>query len=340
MDQHAAKSHLIGNRYSLIRRIGEGGMGVVFEAEDRLNGRLVALKCLKARSEQDYSDTYHRQQLAREFQILAGLRHPHIISVLDFGYDSDLQPYFTMPLLQGAKNILSVASGRMLYGKVRLLIETLQALNYLHRHGILHLDLKPNNILVEPNGRTRVLDFGIATEISHKPETSGTLEYMSPEALSGQAVSYAADLYAVGVIAYQIFSGRHPFVANSIAQLIYKVLTEPVDSEPLDAPLAIRQIIVRLLAKKPEERYPSACDAMMAFYEAIQAVPSEPRSLRESVIQSPKFVGREAELKTFDEAIAQALAGRGSAWLIGGESGVGKSRLLDEVRIRALVKGM
>lgn len=333
-------SPLIGNRYRLVRRIGEGGMGVVFEAEDRLNGQLVALKRIKARSDQDFTDTYHRQQLAHEFQTLAGLRHPHIISVLDFGYDSDLQPYFTMPLLQGARSILTVANERMLYGKVRLLIETLQALSYLHRHGILHLDLKPNNILVEPNGRARVLDFGIATETSRKPETGGTLEYMSPEALSGESVGYAADLYALGVIAYQLFSGRHPFAANGIAQLIYKVLTEPANPELLEAPPAVREVIMRLLAKKPAERYPSAYDAMLAFYAAIHATPSESRFLRESVLQSPKFVGREAEVRAFDEAITQALAGRGSAWLIGGESGVGKSRLLEEVRIHALVKGM
>ncbi len=330
----------MGNRYSLLKRIGEGGMGTVFEAEDRLSGQMVALKCLKLRTEHDYTDTYQRQQLAREFQILAGLRHPHIISVLDFGYGSDWQPYFTMPLLQGARNILEVAAERMLYGKVRLLIETLQALSYLHRHGILHLDLKPSNILVEPNGRVRVLDFGIATEVAHKPDTGGTLEYMSPEMLNGEAVSPASDLYALGVITYQIFARRHPFAANGIAQLIYKVLTEPPDVELMDAPPAIRQIALRLLAKTPEARYADAHEAMLAFYEAMQMQPNEPRFLRESVLQSPKFVGREEELRTFDQALEAALQGRGSAWLISGESGVGKSRLLDELRIRTLVKGV
>lgn len=337
MEQRSAEA-LIGNRYRLRRKIGEGGMGVVFEAQDRLNDQLVALKRIKARPDEDYNDTHQRQLLAHEFQILAGLRHPHIISVLDFGYDSDLQPYFTMPLLQGARNILDVAAERMLYGKVRLLIETLQALNYLQRHGILHLDLKPSNILIEPNGRTRVLDFGIASDKMHA-EVGGTLEYISPEAMRGDPITFAADLYALGVIAYQIFAGKHPFAAEGIAQLIHKVLTESPDPECIDAPPAIRQAILRLLAKEPRERYPSAYDAMLAFYDAIQAMPNETRILRESVLQSPKFVGRTAELRTFDEALAQTLQGRGSAWLVSGESGVGKSRLLSELRVRALVKG-
>jgi predicted ATPase len=339
MEQRPARSHLIGNRYRLIRKIGEGGMGVVFEAQDQLNGQPVALKRIKARPDQNYGDTPQRQLLAHEFQILAGLRHPHIISVLDFGYDSDLQPYFTMPLLQGARNILDVAAERMLYGKVRLLIETLQALNYLHRHGILHLDLKPSNILIEPNGRTRVLDFGIASDKAHMPEIGGTLEYLAPEALRGEEVDFAADLYALGVIAYQIFARRHPFAADGIAQLIHKVLTELPDLECMDAPDAIRQTVLRLLSKAPRERYASAYEAMLAFYAAIQAMPNETRILRESVLQSPKFIGRAAELSLFDAALAETLQGRGSAWLIGGESGVGKSRLLDELRIRALVKG-
>jgi predicted ATPase len=340
MKQHAERSHLIGNRYRLVRKIGEGGMGTVFEAEDRLNAKFVALKCLKSRPDQDYSDTHQRQLLAREFQTLAGLRHPHIISVLDFGYDSQLRPYFTMPLLHGARNILEVAAERMLHGKVRLLIEMLQALNYLHRHGILHLDLKPSNVLVEPNGRVRVLDFGIATELTHAPEIGGTLEYISPEMLNGEPIEPASDLYAVGVIAYQIFAGEHPFAANGIAQLIYRVLTERPDSERLAAPEAVRQVIMRLLAKKPSERYASAYEATLAFCQAIQVAPSETYLLRESVLQSPKFVGREAELRMLDQALAEALHKRGSAWLVGGESGVGKSRLLDELRIRALVKGV
>jgi predicted ATPase len=339
MEQRPARNHLIGNRYRLLRKIGEGGMGIVFEASDQLDDQLVALKRLKARPDQSYSDTQQRQLLAHEFQILAGLRHPHIISVLDFGYDSDLQPYFTMPLLQGAKNILDVAAERMLYGKVRLLIETLQALNYLHRHGILHLDLKPSNILIEPSGRTRVLDFGIASERAQTPEIGGTLEYLAPEMLRGEEVGFAADLYALGVIAYQIFAGRHPFAADGIAQLIHKVLTEAPDPERMDAPVAVRQAILRLLAKTPHERYPSAYDAMLAFYAAIQAMPNETRILRESVLQSPKFIGRTAELSLLDAALAETLQGRGSAWLIGGESGVGKSRLLNELRVRALVKG-
>ncbi len=339
MTQRTTTDYLVGNRYRLLKKIGEGGMGSVFQAEDRLTGQIIALKRLKVRSAATANDTDQRETFAREFQILAALRHPHIISVLDFGYDTDQRPYFTMPLLEAPQTILEAAAAHEMPQKMCLLTETLQALVYLHRHGILHRDLKPNNILVEPNGRLRVLDFGIAAELEHITNTSGTLEYMAPEVLSGAPARLHSDLYALGVIAYQMFAGRHPFQSEGISRLIHKVLHETPDRNALNAPRAICEIVLRLLEKTPEARYPTAYDAMLAFYAAINAAPSETPILRESVLQSPKFVGRTQELTLFEEALANALNGKGSAWLISGESGVGKTRLLDEIRIRALVKG-
>ncbi len=339
MTQRTTTDYLVGNRYSLLKKIGEGGMGSVFQAEDRLTGQIIALKRLKVRTTADANDPDQRETFAREFQILAALRHPHIISVLDFGYDSGLRPYFTMPLLEAPQTILEAASAHAMPDKVRLLTEALKALVYLHRHGILHRDLKPNNILVEPNGRLRVLDFGIAAELEHITSTSGTLEYMAPEVLSGAPARPHSDLYALGVLAYQMFTGKHPFQSESISQLIYKVLHETPDRLTLNLPHALCEIVLRLLEKTPEARYPTAYDAMVAFHAAINTAPSETPILRESVLQSPKFVGRTQELTLFEEALANALKGKGSAWLISGESGVGKTRLLDEMRIRALVKG-
>ena len=344
MAQRTTTDYLVGNRYRLLKKIGEGGMGSVFQAEDRLSvsEQVIALKRVKMRAVSAQSETDQREAFAREFQILAGLRHPHVISVLDFGYDSDLRPYFTMPLLKASQTILEAAGALPLQDKVRLDIETLQAHIYLQRHGILHRDLKPNNILVEPNGRLRVLDFGIATEsitVNDPMNVSGTLEYIAPEVLRGESASLSADLYALGVIAYRMFAGKHPFQTESIAQLVHKVLNEVPDADALAGPPDVRRVVLHLLEKTPEARYPTAYDAMLAFSAAIGVAPSETPILRESVLQSPKFVGRVPELKLFEEALADTLNGKGSAWLIGGESGVGKTRLLDEIRIRALVKG-
>ncbi|HEX2622358.1 MAG TPA: protein kinase, partial [Phototrophicaceae bacterium] len=141
-------SRLIANRYLLLEELGKGGMGIVYRATDRLNGSIVALKHVLTPAEQlqfastDASADY-RLALAQEFHTLATLRHPHIISVLDYGFDEQRQPYFTMDLLENAQSITDYGRGQTVAVQVELLIQTLQALAYLHRRGIIHRDLKP-----------------------------------------------------------------------------------------------------------------------------------------------------------------------------------------------------
>src|SRR5262249_42494050 len=144
-----------------------------------------------------------RLTLAREFRVLASLRHPNIISVLDYGFDDDLSPYFTMELLEGAESIMKAGASLSTDGKIDLLAQTLQALAYLHRRGVIHRDLKPGNVMVV-GGRVKVLDFGVSTLRARDGEGGrvlvGTLPYMAPELLLGEAASEASDLYAIGTI--------------------------------------------------------------------------------------------------------------------------------------------
>lgn len=340
-------------RYRLIALLGQGGMGTVYRAYDRLTGQTVALKqvqvapqALAFASRPVANDTSSLLlALAQEFKLLASLRHPHIISVLDYGFINQ-QPYFTMELLEQPQTLLAAGRGQPLVDQIDLLIQTLQALTYLHRRGILHRDLKPDNVLVS-GGRLRVLDFGLSMEReqARSADTSGTLLYMAPEVIEGAAHSEAADLYSVGVMAYEMFVGQHPFQSDNIGTLLTRVLREDPDLGPLlgitprGAKRTLPAILFHLLEKEPTLRYPSA-EAVIGDFCAVLGQPlPESVAIRESFLQAATFVGRTLEMAQLTGALTKALQGQGSAWLIGGESGVGKSRLLDELRTQALVAG-
>ncbi|MEE9615450.1 MAG: serine/threonine-protein kinase, partial [Anaerolineae bacterium] len=329
----------IANRYQLHESLGHGAMGIVHRATDRLTGNVVALKQITLAAEKlefasrgtDDSTESLRIALVTEFQTLASLRHPHIISVLDYGFDERRQPYFTMDYLPGAQTILEAGEGKSTAEKVELLLQTLEALTYLHRRGILHRDVKPANVLVA-DGRLRLLDFGLSAAVEEARERIGTPIYMAPEVIQKGDASEVSDLYTVGVLAYQLFAGQLPFRDS------WAVLTREADSQALMVEDLLAQVVIRLLSKSPAERYPDAQSAIAALRKAAGAPPQpEDPTIRDSFLQAARFVGRDTELTQLTDALAEADAGRGSAWLVGGESGVGKTRLLEELRIRALV---
>jgi tetratricopeptide (TPR) repeat protein len=340
--------HFMGSRYRIVEKIGEGGMGGVYRAVDRLTGQSVALKRVNAPSDKlnigsqiitaDGSIDF-RLALAQEFKVLASLRHPNIISVLDYGFDAGIHPYFTMDLLENAQPILDAARNKTLEVQVDLFVQMLQALAYLHRRGIIHRDLKPANVLVT-NGQVKVLDFGLATRHDDSEATVGTLAYMSPEVLGGEPAQEASDLYAIGVMAYELFAGHHPFEAPDMSQMIVNIFNMPPDLMQLDVDPHMGAIVGQLLSKNPAERYADAHDLIEALADMTgQQVQIETTLIRESFLQAANFVGRDTEMNRLSDALTATLEGRGSAWLVGGESGVGKSRLLDELRTLALVKG-
>ena len=279
--------------------------------------------------------------LALEFRVLAGLRHPNIVSVLDYGFDERGFPYYTMPLFESAQSLTGYTFSLAQADKVRLLTEMLEALVYLHRRGIIHRDLKPDNVLVTQEGVVKVMDFGLALQRDAPdplvPDFAGTLNYMAPELFTGMPASIASDLYAVGLIAYEVFSGNELF-PDPTALFFPKYRAPKLELSAL--PLDLAAVIWRLLHPDPHDRYPNAETTLRALGEATNTpLPAESPALRESFLQASTFVGRKTELATLETALEAAVAGQGSFWLIGGESGVGKSRLLDELQTRALVDG-
>jgi tRNA A-37 threonylcarbamoyl transferase component Bud32 len=318
-------------------------MGAVFRAYDRLSGEEVALKRLTTPIDSlDFSSRGEGNSplaLANEFRLLASLRHPNIIAVRDYGFDADGLPFYTMELLDAPQTILAVGAALPAQGKIDLILQVLEALTYLHRRQILHRDIAPNNLLVT-DGRLRVLDFGLSTMRDQRVTLAGTLPYLAPELLSDGQPSEASDLYAVGVIAYELLTGVNPFKSDTVTRLIENILRVTPDLEALEVDFPTRHLIGRLLAKNPAERARDAATLIADYYNAVGApLPPQESAVREGFLQAARFVGREAELAQLTDALARTMLGFGDLWLIGGESGVGKSRLVDELRTAALVRG-
>lgn len=355
-------SGLIGGRYELKELLGVGGMGEVYRALDRLAGEAVALKSVKLQggsrsrsvapalfstrdgtrtieplpasplpASYDPSRRLADLALASEFRVLSALRHPNIVGVLDYGFDHEKVPFFTMTLLPSAANIVKASRGRPLESQLDLLFQMLEALSYLHRHGIVHRDLKPSNVLVTGD-RVTVLDFGLSglrTEVR-----MGTFGYMAPETFQGGTPTALSDLYAVGVIAFEIITGTKAFGEHWLPG-------DRPDVSLLPRHGKLGEVVERLLARDPSQRPTDAHCVIAALAEAAGAsIPPERVEHRESYLMSAPLTGRRRELAQFKEALKHAIRHSGSAWLLGGESGVGKSRVLAELRSDALVQGV
>jgi len=349
-------------------------MGVVYRATDRFLQRQVAVKRVLAKSvvagrqnevwshslttthavaqrpafttsESDDTDA-HDLALANEFRFLASLRHPNIVSVLDFGFDDERHPYYSMDWLPKARTVLDLSREQLPAGRIDLIVQVLHALVYLHRQGIFHCDLKPGNILVTREGAVKVLDFGIAEYrggLDHSGLVYGSVAYMAPEVLEGGRPNEASDLYSLGTVMYEVLAGRHPFVCANRDTLIGQVLRDPPDYEALAAARVddrLIEVVRRLMSKTPNDR-PGAAEVLTTLADIVgRPDVTETVETRESLLQSARFVGRESQLGQLLDAWRDTCHhAKPRLVLIGGESGVGKSRLTDELRIHALVSG-
>lgn len=343
MTEDTRTEPFLTSRYRLIEQIGVGGMGLVYRAFDRLHQQEIALKrvFVSAQTVASRGDDLPGS-LMREFQILASLRHPHIISVLEYGFDAAGIPYLTMDLLHDAEDIVTTSRQvKELDTRLRLLNQMLLALSYLHRRGILHRDLKPSNVLVKPEQEVKLLDFGLAQQDTRSAGVVGTLPYSAPEVLTNGRACVTSDLFSVGVMAYQMLTGIHPFEGQTTSETINRILHQAPALEPLrELPEALQAVILRLLEKEPEQRYCKARDVIHALGNVSPGARlEETTAYRDEILYTPAFAGREKWLRSLNKSL-QALPTGGSTYLISGVSGVGKSRLLHELRIEAAVQGI
>jgi beta-lactam-binding protein with PASTA domain len=267
-----ADNTLVDSRYLILRRIGSGGMADVYCAEDTHLGRQVALKVLHRRFAQDQEFV---ERFRREASAAAGLQHPNVVGVFDRGRH-DGTYYIAMEHLPGRtlKEIVTTEAPLAQERVVDFGTQILQAAGFAHRHGVIHRDFKPHNVIVDDNGAVKVTDFGIAragaSEMTETGSIMGTAQYLSPEQAQGHAVTAASDLYSIGVMLYEMLAGRLPFEGDSAVSVALKHLSEPpppISQLRPDVSPALESVVMAALAKDPAHRWQSADD----FAEALQA---------------------------------------------------------------------
>lgn len=267
---------LIDGRYRVVGRLGTGGMADVFLAEDEQLGRKLALKLLHHRFAEDPGFV---ERFRREAQAAAGLQHPNVVSVYDRGaYDGTY--YIAMEYVPG-RTLKQLISEEAPLGAVRaidLVAEILKAVRFAHRRGVIHRDLKPHNVIVDDSDHAKVTDFGIAragaSDMTETGSILGTAQYLSPEQAQGHAVSPSSDLYSVGVILYELLTGRVPFDAEAAVTVAIKHVSEaPVAPRTLNPmiPAELEQVMLWSLNKNPADR-PADADELLAALGHVRAV--------------------------------------------------------------------
>jgi eukaryotic-like serine/threonine-protein kinase len=264
---------LFDGRYRIQRKLGAGGMADVYLAEDQELGRRVAIKILNGRHA---NDDQFIERFRREAKNAAALNHPNIVSIYDRGEAEDTY-YIAMEFLDGRtlKELIVGRGAAPVNVAIEYARQILSALRFAHRHGIVHRDIKPHNVLVDGDGRVKVTDFGIAragtSQMTETGSIVGTAQYLSPEQAKGGEVDPRSDLYSLGVVLYELVTGKTPFDGETPVEIAMKHLSEtpkPPSKLRRDVPPELDMVVLRALAKNPDDRYQTA-DEMEADLERV-----------------------------------------------------------------------
>jgi predicted Ser/Thr protein kinase len=336
--------------YRVLSKLGEGGMGAVYKAEDTKLGRTVAIKVIATASGEEDSA---RERLLREARAASGLSHPSIVTIFAVEHVEE-RDFIVMELVEGTPLDVLLSRGPLEMARVLALgADVAEALDCAHAAGIVHRDIKPANIVVTPRGRAKVLDFGVAkyTAVSLGGATDatmpapltgmgvviGTVPYMSPEQMRGEALDGRSDLFALGCVLYEAATGRRAFGAQEVMAVVHAVLNvdPPAPSTVASSvPAAFDAVLRRALAKHRAHRFESAAGfaaALRALATGSVAVGVDSsRSAAEAIL-----VGRGVEVARLASCFDRAAAGEGSLVLVTGDAGIGKSAVVEGLLGRA-----
>ncbi len=330
---------VFGRRYRVTERLGAGGMADVYKAVDETLGRTVAVKVLRSRFADDPAFV---ERFRREAQSAANLSHPGIVNIYDWGNDGGT--YYIVMEYVGGTDLKSLVRQKGSLDPLRVAEygeQVCAALSVAHGYDIIHRDIKPQNIVLMPDGRVRVMDFGIARmtdgdDLTQTGSVLGTAQYVSPEQAQGKRLTVASDLYSLGVVLYELLCGRPPFEGDTpVAVALKQVHDEPAPPRRLEPsiPAALESVVLRALAKDPRQRYesademrrdlrrvldgraPAAAEHSMGDTTVMPRVESTPRS---APMRAARPAPRKPRVWPWIAAVAAlALIGIGGAWTLG-----------------------
>jgi len=350
--------HLQNGRYAILKKLGEGGRGIVYKARDTVLNRVVAIKMLKSGvlSEEAHS------RFMLEAQAVAKLNHPNIVSIYDIGKEDEKQ-FFVLEFVDGVglrELMRTYPEGRCdIQTVLRVSIDICSALQYAHSQGVLHRDIKPENILICEEGTAKLMDFGLAKMLGQPSITQegiivGTVAYVAPEIALGRDADARSDLYSFGAVLYEAVTGKPPFPGENPVKIIFSHIHDhPVSPSRLNpkVPQALAECIMKLLEKEPAKRYQSSADLLKGLREIAEGflrealVPSYKPSVvvptpRPPTAREIQLINRVEEMSLLREAVDRAVRGEGGVVFLYGEAGIGKTRLARELGAYARLRGM
>ncbi len=326
--------------YELRGTLKESNSTSVYRVRDLVHDREAAIKILR----HEFDAPEGLLQFRSEFATLASLDHPAIIKVYDFGLIEERYPYFTMEYFEG-KKITDFFDGRDWNGLFDVIVQIASGLHHIHQLGIIHLDVKPSNILVNARGKVKIMDFGVSAEAHtlFDRRIRGTLHYMAPEVLRQDQVDLRADLFALGMTLYETVTGALPTFGRPSIEIIRHRLDEAVRKPSAinpHVPDRLEQIILKLLEPDPRHRYSSAAMLLhdVARAAAIEVTPGELLLGSGELLAAP-LIGHQEEIDRLTSAIQGAREGKGGGVIVLGPEGMGKSRIVREATVRAQLDG-
>ncbi|HEX3046140.1 MAG TPA: protein kinase [Bacillota bacterium] len=337
----------LDNKYLILGQIAEGGMSLVYQALNVANQTKAAVKLMKEKVTSSYLEDFLR--FKREIEVISKFNHAGIVRAYGAG-EYQNRPYLVTELLEGTSLVdlmrRTPGAGRI-DEAVEIVTQIAQALQYVHQHGVIHRDLKPGNVFLLQGGpiHIKLMDFGIAYmvelgELKDEAEMVGTIGYMAPEAsgILNRRIDERSDLYSLGVIFFHLLTGELPFKDKEIGRLLHSqvAMSPPRPSQiNREIPRVLEMIILKLLEKDPDLRYQSAqglLNDLEKYRHGEREFRAGARDQKLKLTYQTRLVGRELELQKLRAIIDQAVQGKGGLCFITGEAGIGKSRLVEEVR--------